>query len=101
MRATACVYRCYADDGALIYVGCTEIGLDRFSAHRSAASWFTEVATITIEHFPTRLGAYAAERKAIRSEAPIYNVKSKFRGQMLAAADERDRDQRCNGIFLH
>jgi excinuclease UvrABC nuclease subunit len=67
------VYRCYADDGQLLYVGETgELGT-RFASHAQKL-WFTQVRGITLEWYADELDALNAERRAIHVEHPKYNV---------------------------
>jgi predicted GIY-YIG superfamily endonuclease len=67
------VYRCYADDGQLLYVGETgELGT-RFASHAQKL-WFTQVRGITLEWYADELSALNAERRAIHVEHPKYNI---------------------------
>lgn len=67
------VYRCYADDGQLLYVGETgELGT-RLASHAQKL-WFTQVRGITLEWYIDELDALNAERRAIHVEHPKYNV---------------------------
>jgi hypothetical protein len=69
------LYRCYAEDGCLLYVGISYDAMHRLhGGHRLSGSWFRELATVRVEHFPTREEAVAAEKAAIGREAPLYNV---------------------------
>jgi hypothetical protein len=47
------------------------------NAHRCEKDWFPTVTRTTVQGFPTREEALAAELEAIRSEAPVHNVKGK------------------------
>lgn len=67
------VYRAFDEAGALLYVGATSDLGRRFVNHKSGASWFDELRTITVAHYPTREESLAAERDAIASEGPRYN----------------------------
>ena len=67
------LYRHFNTDGDLLYVGVSLNAAARLIGHRYRSKWFDEMATITIEKFPTRHGAQAAEIAAIRSERPKYN----------------------------
>ena len=66
------LYRCFDGDGQLLYVGISW-STKRFRQHKNGKSWWREVATISIEHYPTRRQALNAEREAIQTEDPIYN----------------------------
>ena len=67
------VYRCYADDGQLLYVGETGDLGTRFASHAQKL-WFTQVCGITLEWYLDELDALNAERRAIHVEHPKYNV---------------------------
>ena len=69
----ALVYRVFADDGTLLYIGST-IDLDtRFQRHSTHSEWFPEARRITIEWMPALSAARAAETAAIAVERPKYN----------------------------
>jgi uncharacterized protein YlzI (FlbEa/FlbD family) len=68
------VYRCFDADGSLLYVGVSLHAATRFGQHRQAHEWWSDVATIRVETFPTRREALDREAEAIREEAPHHNV---------------------------
>lgn len=74
-RATrrAAVYRLYAPDGTLLYIGSSYDPDKRCEVHRRAP-WWREVGRRTEEWFPNRSLAYLAETKAIWREKPKHNV---------------------------
>lgn len=74
-RATrrAAVYRLYAPDGTLLYIGSSYNPDKRCEVHRRAP-WWREVGRRTEEWFPNRSQAYTAETKAIWREKPRHNV---------------------------
>lgn len=74
------VYRIFDRDGQLLYVGCARFADARIYMHVAAwhASWpsmqmFGCMATYTVETYPTKEAARAAERAAIALEMPLYN----------------------------
>lgn len=69
------LYRHYDAADVLLYVGISLSAIRRMGQHRYESRWFNRVATIRVEHFQTREAAQAAERTAISSEAPLFNVK--------------------------
>jgi excisionase family DNA binding protein len=76
------VYRAYGDDGRLLYVGMSDNVENRLQQHRvNNAAWFDHLANVTVEQHPDRISAEAAERNAIRSERPLYNVSGSGRTQ--------------------
>lgn len=68
------LYRFWGKDGTLLYVGITFRPNARWKAHSKDKPWWSEVVTITLEFHPDRESVEAAEREAIRSERPKYNV---------------------------
>ena len=71
------LYRHYDSDKKLLYVGISLSAAARLAQHRDAAHWFDDIATVTIETFPNREAALAAERKAIINEKPVCNIHHK------------------------
>lgn len=67
------LYRYLSADGRLLYVGVSLNAALRAGAHR-LRPWWHEVATITVEHYDDRGAALDAERRAILTERPAYNV---------------------------
>lgn len=74
MDSPTSLYRHFDDAGALLYVGISLSWPARTRAHAQGSRWFEQVAKVEIEHFPTRALALEAERKAIQSESPKFNV---------------------------
>lgn len=68
------LYRLFDADGALLYIGIAGNPGRRFGQHGTNKTWWSQVATITLEHHPTRDAADAAERAAILAEQPLHNV---------------------------
>lgn len=66
------VYRLYAADGVLLYVGITEELEKRFLRH-SARLWWPEVATVRLEAYESRTDALRVESRAIYVEGPVHN----------------------------
>ena len=67
------LYRFYDAAGALLYVGITCNRRARFAAHRKAP-WASEAVRSTVEPYPDRTSAHAAEIAAIAAEHPRHNV---------------------------
>ncbi|MBO0863472.1 MAG: GIY-YIG nuclease family protein [Mycobacterium sp.] len=73
---TNCVslYRFFADDGDLLYVGISANPGHRFEQHARQKPWWREVDEVRIEHFDDYATAGEAERQAIATEHPWYNL---------------------------
>ena len=69
------VYRVYAEDETLIYIGSTNNVATRISDHAGNADWFHLAHRVDIETHATRSGARAAEKAAVLAERPLGNVK--------------------------
>jgi predicted GIY-YIG superfamily endonuclease len=74
MMKTHVLYRFFDAANQLLYVGITASPPRRFNEHRTNKEWWTQVNKITIENYSTRSGLQAAERHAITTEQPRYNV---------------------------
>jgi predicted GIY-YIG superfamily endonuclease len=68
------LYRLQDRKRTLLYVGITNNLAWRWKTHAADKEWWPEVATRSIEWFPTRDRALAAEAAAIRAERPLHNV---------------------------
>ena len=68
------LYRHFNAAGELLYVGISLHAVIRLTAHERGANWYREIATITVEHLPSRADALAAERRAIQEERPLHNI---------------------------
>jgi predicted GIY-YIG superfamily endonuclease len=84
------VYRVYAADDTLLYVGCTAHVVKRMSAHAHKSAWWPLAARITYTTHPTLAAGRGAESKAIRTEHPICNIHERA-VPPLVARTERDR----------
>lgn len=68
------LYRMFDTEDQLLYVGITADAPDRFHGHRQDKDWWREIAAIRLEHLANRTAALQAERDAIRTERPKYNI---------------------------
>lgn len=66
------LYRHWKGD-ELLYVGISISVLNRIAGHKKS-SWFREIDRITLERYPSKPEALEAEKEAIKSENPKYNV---------------------------
>lgn len=72
--ATYTLYRFFGANEELLYIGLTAAPWDRWRAHSRDKAWWTEVETVTVEHFEDFESLAAAERNAIGLERPRYNL---------------------------
>ena len=68
------LYRHFDADGRLLYVGVSLCALMRLRQHQGSSHWAGSIASITIEKFPDRHSASAAEMRAIEWEKPAHNI---------------------------
>ena len=81
------LYRCFDENGALLYVGISKSALARVSAHSVESAWYPSVAKISIENFDSVSAAANAEKLAIATENPLHN-KQRYRfadGKLVGA----------------
>lgn len=67
------LYRHWNAFGRLLYVGISLNAVARLVGHRQTAPWFGEIVEVTVDHYPSREEARAAEVRAIKTEKPAYN----------------------------
>lgn len=68
------LYRMYDAARRLLYVGITMNVAGRMAEHRGEKHWWSDIATIELQHFTSRKAVERAEREAIRAERPAFNV---------------------------
>ena len=67
------LYRHYDINNNLLYVGISDCSKRRFEEHLKNSSWSKLSAKMNVDYYPTRNHALDAERKAIKTEMPIWN----------------------------
>jgi predicted GIY-YIG superfamily endonuclease len=67
------LYRFWQND-VLLYVGISQSFLSRMDQHDTTKQWFGYTTHITLEHHATRRLVETAEKNAIKTEQPIFNV---------------------------
>lgn len=80
------LYRHYAEDGTLLYVGMSLSVVSRLIQHKYGSPWYTQVVRIEIEWFTTKRKVMAAEKRAIRKENPVHNIRDKRNVRKLRIA---------------
>jgi hypothetical protein len=83
------LYRFYAKDGALLYVGITNSITTRFKGHAATQPWWPEVADCRVAFYPDWPALARAEHDAIRYERPRYNRNAGSKQPVVAAARRR------------
>jgi len=74
MSDRTAVYRLYAADDALLYVGIAKNFGRRWQQHASAKPWWPDVQRQTVDWYPDREAADQTETAAIAEEKPRYNI---------------------------
>jgi len=69
------LYRLMGFNG-LLYVGISRNPVERWRKHRLTKPWWAEVHLIECEIYASEYLALVAEVKAIRTEAPRFNIRS-------------------------
>lgn len=89
------LYRFFNADGELLYIGVTQDPTARFKSHQHDKSWFSEVATSTMEHFTSRQELMAAELVAIQRESPRHNIAGTWQPKPPPKSEMRLRKARA------
>lgn len=89
-----CVYRLYAVDRSLLYIGCTLDFPKRLARHQRRQPWAGEIATWAVQWFDAQAPALAAEEAAIKAEAPRHNAMYNGAG-LTGWNDERRSSTTC------
>lgn len=87
------LYRFFDKGDELLYIGLTADVGRRVAQHRDGRPWWVEVVRITLEQFPDRRSVIEAERNAIKTERPKYNVThngGRASGDGTAISSDRD-----------
>jgi hypothetical protein len=94
------VYRLFNLSGRLLYVGCAHNPFGRIAEHRYWKHWWSEVARVQMDFYATGTTAAAAERRAIWSENPKYNIEKyesrRLRGLKAVEAKTIKRSRRTS-----
>lgn len=96
MTITHILYRFFDDQKNLLYIGITSDPATRFKQHSSHKTRWHTVATITLEHYPTRSDVEAAELHAIATEHPLHNIRGNPTHKPTNDTDLPDDCDICN-----
>lgn len=100
MKIRTVLYRLYAADGTLLYVGVTGNLLKRFREHRYKKSWWPQVTGMRLAYYDSRAEAEEAEDAAIRSENPVHNIlRTPAHGKAVRAARRRVTAMRYSDLL--
>jgi predicted GIY-YIG superfamily endonuclease len=58
----------------LLYVGVSNSWPRRLSEHQAAKAWFKDATRVTLKSYPDRAAALDAERHAIETKRPLFNI---------------------------
>lgn len=84
------LYRLYAADGTLLYIGVTGKLSVRFYYHSREKRWWPQVHGKRITWYDDRAEAEEAERCAILGEHPVHNIfHTPAQGEVIRAAQQR------------
>jgi predicted GIY-YIG superfamily endonuclease len=72
-RGVHSLYRHFDKEGRLLYVGRTNDYARRTGEHAKSKPWWKDVASSTVEHYPTFKALSEAEKRAIETEYPVEN----------------------------
>lgn len=75
-RRLTTLYRLYDKADCLLYIGTSADAQTRWEQHAREKLWWSSVARAAVEWHPDRTTAMAAERAAIKAEAPLHNDKA-------------------------
>lgn len=81
------LYRHYAADGTLLYVGISHDPDARFEVHQGCTTWASQSVRRTDEWYPSRKEAMLAETVAIRTEKPEANYQHNWVRVPLTSTD--------------
>ena len=87
------LYRHFDKENKLLYIGISLSTFARLSQHKDHSEWFKQINRVSIEHFENREEAMAAERKAIKSENPMFNIAMKKTMAEIRKEDEAQRNR--------
>lgn len=94
MGTPCAIYRCYAEDDRLLYVGISTDPLRRAAQHYNS-TWLPYCVKITLEWHKNRYVAGNAELLAIKNEKPEYNVVGLHLNKRLWTKAQQDEEEQA------
>jgi hypothetical protein len=89
------LYRYYNDQGRLLYAGITGAPFRRLKEHHSM---HRDIAGITLEVFPDRASAQAAETEAIKTGWPLLNDRGNPDQSLVRQSRQDEYERTCRMI---
>ena len=68
------LYRHYSKDGSLLYVGISLSAINRLNQHKTCSNWTVDAIRMETEWYVDRKSAIGAERLAVITEKPKFNI---------------------------
>ncbi len=68
------LYRFYNEEEQLLYVGVSKSTIQRLFTHQKLSDWYILVRFVVVDNYADRKSALAAERDAIKTEKPFFNI---------------------------
>jgi hypothetical protein len=100
MARPCALYRHFAADGSLLYVGISLSAITRLAQHLDASTWADEIVRVEIERYVSVDAARAAERAAIKSERPKHNIADTDRNLAVSLSDRIGRERLALALGL-
>lgn len=82
------VYRCFAVDSVLLYIGRTVNPERRWREQERWTPWGLLVASHTVEWYPSVAAAMSGETRAIEGESPLLNRAGQFKTRRTRTLEE-------------
>lgn len=95
------LYRHFDENGCLLYIGISLNVVGRLSQHREHSGWYRQIRSVSVESFPTRQDAVAAERAAIKMERPKFNVIHNKETEKPTGVGDGTRLEMLRRVFVH
>jgi excinuclease UvrABC nuclease subunit len=97
------LYRHFNSKNELLYVGISLSAVHRLEQHKRTAHWFEDLKRVEIERFSSRIEAMDAEKRALETEQPKYNIqlKAKRKAKQPQICREYLTDRDFNRFLTH
>jgi predicted GIY-YIG superfamily endonuclease len=85
------LYRLFDANGTLLYLGISRNPENRWKLHSDRQTWWHHVAEKTVEWYPSRTEAEAAEARLTAEELPLYDRATKSAAEVVRYDDTEDQ----------